>query len=341
MIPRYRSKFKLKYIFKAFNFGCYSLPLNYLTFTSASKGLTFILKNLPDKIKRVGIPLYTCKSVHDAVLSSGLEVVYIDFVYQKNGYLINFDQLDKVDIFIPTHYFGVRYDISEINRKFPNLLIIEDCSHCNVCEHRQNFINIIASIYSFNIHKKHFLFGGGLVIVYDSRYINYYNSLLKDTNYQWLLRSVPVILKDLFFMKYLYTFMYKLVSFRRKESKLVVNPFGSIFRASSTFNSLLTYILFCEENVEKKFNEEFLEKFSDNISNLNVKMLYFPVFIEESQRDKVLDDFLKRNIEVFVLWNKFLSVAPIYVENFSKDDFPLTINMFKDVLFIPEGYVLK
>lgn len=82
------------------------------------------------KNSRVGVMAYNCHTVMNSVWQCGFVPVFVDVT---NGLKIDQNHLahlaDSLDALIVTHLFGIVSDVREIRRKYPHLIIIEDCAH--------------------------------------------------------------------------------------------------------------------------------------------------------------------------------------------------------------------
>ena len=100
--------------------GGYSVAVS-----SGSSALFMALYGLNAKGKKVGVPVYTCSSLRNAVDLIGGEIVYIDNA--PNSVNIDIDSVNEIkpDIVIIPHTYGIPVDISRIDE---DILVIEDCA---------------------------------------------------------------------------------------------------------------------------------------------------------------------------------------------------------------------
>ncbi len=83
---------------------------------------------------RVGMMVYNCDTVMNAIASAGHDVVFVDVTRELT---IDMEHLaaraQDMQVLIVTHLFGIVNDIAAIRARFPHLIIIEDCAHAMGC----------------------------------------------------------------------------------------------------------------------------------------------------------------------------------------------------------------
>jgi perosamine synthetase len=120
---------------------------------------------------RIGVPLYCCMAVFQAIAASGHVPVFLDV--DLNDYAIDRDFLlkhrNKIDALVVVHTFGYPADISQIRECLAgrNLPVVEDCAHSLFSEHKTGLTGTLtdASFFSFAPHKPAPVGGGGLLVI--------------------------------------------------------------------------------------------------------------------------------------------------------------------------------
>ena len=79
----------------------------------------------------VGMMVYNCNTVMNAIWQAGCTPVFVDVT---DGMTIDMDDLaqkrEHMQVLIVTHLFGIVNDVKEIKKRYPDLIVIEDCAHC-------------------------------------------------------------------------------------------------------------------------------------------------------------------------------------------------------------------
>ncbi len=101
----------------------------------ARSGIVLALQalQLPPHSK-VGMMIYNCDTVMNAITSAGHDVVFVDVTPQLTMDLEHLAaRANDMQVLIVTHLFGIVNNIAAIREKFPHLIIIEDCAHAMGC----------------------------------------------------------------------------------------------------------------------------------------------------------------------------------------------------------------
>ena len=122
---------------------------------------------------KVGMMVYNCHTVMNAIAQSGCEPVFIDV--DDNLRIDTVDLAKKSDglrALIVTHLFGIENDISDLRKHYPDLVIIEDCAHAFGKEIVGDF-----GVYSIGQGKLPSLGDGGILVVNNDKYLHPVESL--------------------------------------------------------------------------------------------------------------------------------------------------------------------
>lgn len=140
---------------------------NEFLLNHARSGLLLALQSLElPKGSKVGVMVYNCHTVMNAVAQAGHEPIFIDI---DDGMRLNFNDLRKKAVgmkaLIVTHLFGIENDIGAVRSEFPQLIVVEDCAHAFGKEIVGDF-----GVYSIGQGKLPSLGDGGILTVNNSQY---------------------------------------------------------------------------------------------------------------------------------------------------------------------------
>lgn len=110
----------------------YTLPKGEYWLNHCRSGIQLALQALELKPQTgVGMMVYNCHTVMNAIRQAGCKPVFVDIT---EGMTIDMEDLarkrEQMQVLIVTHLFGIINDVKEIKRRYPDLIIIEDCAHC-------------------------------------------------------------------------------------------------------------------------------------------------------------------------------------------------------------------
>ncbi|MGB9940445.1 DegT/DnrJ/EryC1/StrS family aminotransferase [Methanosarcina sp.] len=129
--------------------------------------LYVILKslNLPPKSK-IGVPLYCCTVVFDAIINAGHTPRFIDI---NDNYTMDPEDLknkvDELSALVVIHTFGRPAEMDKIKKIAGKLPLIEDCSHSLLSEYKGKITGTIGDMAIFSLAKYLSAGGGGLLVV--------------------------------------------------------------------------------------------------------------------------------------------------------------------------------
>ncbi len=141
---------------------------NEFLLNHARVGILLALQSLHlPKGSKVGVMVYNCHTVMNAVAQAGCEVVFVDI---DDNLKLDLDDLQRksaqMEALIVTHLFGIINDIEAIRHICPQTIIIEDCAHAYDKAIEGDF-----GVYSIGQGKLPSLGDGGLLIVNDGKHI--------------------------------------------------------------------------------------------------------------------------------------------------------------------------
>lgn len=169
MIPRLQIEFPLRYQ-KEFWFGKpYSPAENEFLLNHARCGILLALKaaGLPENAG-VGVMVYNCHTVANAVEQAGLRPVFIDVT---DDLKLDFEDFKRkandMSAIVVTHLFGKINDVEAIRKAYPGMLIIEDCAHA----YGLNSFHGDFAVFSIGQGKHPSIGDGGILKVLNDKYL--------------------------------------------------------------------------------------------------------------------------------------------------------------------------
>ena len=179
---------------------------NFFFTDTGRTSLYIILKalNLP-KSSKIGVPLYSCTVVFDAIIKAGHIPFFIDI--GLDNYTPDLtdlaEKIDNLSAIIVIHTFGRLAEMDRIKEIAGDVPVIEDCAHSILSEYKgkQTGTLSFASFFSF---KKYFSTGeGGMIIINNDEFVE---EVRQEMN---LLNSYTAIneIKDSF-VTYMYSILY-------------------------------------------------------------------------------------------------------------------------------------
>lgn len=185
MVPRFEPEYSFRDFLLALSTliphnNCESVafeqfPMDCLFLRSGRECLYAILKALKLRGRaRVGVPLYCCPSVFEAIVAAGHVPVFLDV--NLDTYSLDLDYLESskngLDAVVIIHTFGYPTNLAALRtclsaREIP---IIEDCAHALFSEYHGRMLgtHTQASFFSFGLHKPAAVGGGGMAVFNDS-----------------------------------------------------------------------------------------------------------------------------------------------------------------------------
>jgi dTDP-4-amino-4,6-dideoxygalactose transaminase len=121
---------------------------------------------------RVGVPLYCCPSVFEAIAAAGHIPVFLEADLET--YSLDLDFLSrsraKLDALVLVHTFGYPANLQQVRASLgPGVPIIEDCAHALFSQYDGALLgtHTEASFFSFGLHKPAAVGGGGAAVFND------------------------------------------------------------------------------------------------------------------------------------------------------------------------------
>jgi dTDP-4-amino-4,6-dideoxygalactose transaminase len=177
LIPRFNIDYRLKdmvaglgaiFLKKEMDDGVISsiFSTDNVQFANYSRtGICLILQSLKlSPGSKIGVPLYSCTVVFDAIIKAGHVPKFIDI---NENYTIDpndlADKVHEIDALIVIHTFGRPADMDLIKEVASDIPIIEDCAHSIFSEYKDTLTGLIGDYSCFSLPKYLSAGGGGMI----------------------------------------------------------------------------------------------------------------------------------------------------------------------------------
>lgn len=142
---------------------------NEFLLNHARSGLLLALQSLQlPQGSQVGLMVYNCHTVMNAVAQAGYEAAFVDI---DDGLRMDLDDLQRksesMKALVVTHLFGIVNDVKAIRERCPHLIIVEDCAHAFGKPIEGDF-----GVYSIGQGKLPSLGDGGILMVNNAKYVD-------------------------------------------------------------------------------------------------------------------------------------------------------------------------
>ena len=300
--------------------------LFYLNHARTGLRMALTSLNLPQGSK-VGVMVYNCYSVMNAVKLAGLEIEFIDVTDDFCIDIHDFEnKKDKLSALIVTHLFGIPNDIEQLKSLSPNIPIIEDCSHSFLTENGDELTGTAGdmAVFSMGLGKFPSIGPGGYLKVNNDRYLGLINesysnlstpSFLNELNNIGLSLLLSVLHKPVIYNYFTKPVLKEknkrkddAVRYKHSETKILKSCLG-LFISKSTQYSV--YLKIQQKNARQIY--EVLKSNNPTIKiskkyNLNkINCFMFPLLTEN--RQLFIDKMEMRGIELGTHFSKSVEWA--------------------------------
>jgi len=298
----------------------------YLNHARTGLRMALTSLNLPGGSK-VGVMVYNCYSVMNAVKLAGLEIEFIDVTDDFCIDIYDFEnKKDKLSALIVTHLFGIPNDIEQLKSLCPHIPIIEDCSHSFLTENGGELTGCAGdmAVFSMGLGKFPSIGPGGYLKVNNDRYLDVINesytklpapSFLNEINNIGLSLLLSVLHKPVIY-KYFTKPVLKdknkrkddTIRYKHAESKILKSCFGLFISES---NQYPFYLKIQQKNAGQIFTA--LKSYNSTIKiskkyNFNkVNCFMFPLLTEN--RQLFIDKMEMNGIELGIHFSKSVEWA--------------------------------
>lgn len=334
---------------------------SYIEFTNSGRtSLYMILRalNLPDN-SNIGVPLYCCPSVFDAIIKAGHKPLFIDI--DPKNYTISpkdlIKKIDEIEAVIVVHTFGRPADLEIIQKVAGKKPVIEDCAHALLSRYKGKLAGTIADVgfFSFRTGKYISAGEGGMIITKNkelaARMSSEIERLPKPSESDEIIHSTVTCARSILYHRPWFGLL-SLPIGERIEGKIdLMNKYT--FKMAQIRKTDLQIILkkmrdFNEKvEMQRKKSEYLIHQLNDFFLQLPIEAPYtycnyylFPIlFTNKSHRDQVCEKLRKNGVDTAKLFSKTPAIAAQYYEY--KGDCPNTEEVADKILVVPNSYALK
>jgi len=300
--------------------------LFYLNHARTGLRMALTSLNLPQGSK-VGVMVYNCYSVMNAVKLAGLEIEFIDVTDDFCIDIHDFEnKKDKLSALIVTHLFGIPNDIEQLKSLSPNIPIIEDCSHSFLTENGDELTGTAGdmAVFSMGLGKFPSIGPGGYLKVNNDRYLGLINesysnlstpSFLNELNNIGLSLLLSVLHKPVIYNYFTKPVLKEknkrkddAVRYKHSETKILKSCLGLFISKSTQYSVYL--------KIQQKNASQIYEALKSNNSTMKISKKYilnkincfmFPLLTEN--RQLFIDKMEMRGIELGTHFSKSVEWA--------------------------------
>ncbi|WP_080942089.1 DegT/DnrJ/EryC1/StrS family aminotransferase [Methanosarcina mazei] len=316
--------------------------------------LYVILKSLhlPPKSK-IGVPLYCCTVVFDAIINAGHIPRFIDI---NNNYTMDPEDLkskiEDLSAVVVIHTFGRPADMDSIKKIAGRTPIIEDCSHSLLSEYKGKITGTIGDMAIFSLAKYLSAGGGGLLIVNNNSFTENIQEEMKNLQEPSALDEIQYIttayMRSFFYHKpWFGLFGLPIGLMLENKVDLMTKKSSRMTAGYKTYTDISSKKLSSFKNkveMQRKNSFFLLDKLKDSslILPREEKSTYcnyylFPLIVKN--RDKTCEHLRKNGVDTTKLFSQTPEVAKAIYDY--KGDCPRTEEISKSIITIPNHYVLK
>lgn len=369
LIPRFNLDYRfedfyyaLKSIFSRKNFDLKPLKLifgerNFFFTNYGRSSLYVILRalNLP-KGSKVGVPLYSCTVVFDAIINAGYIPSFIDI--DLDNYTMNTgdlaEKIDDLEAVVVIHTFGRPADMDKIKEVAGDKPIIEDCAHSLLSKYRGKLTGTIGDASFFSLSKYISAGEGGMIIVNNSSIDGFQKEidLLKEPSvFNEFKHSFIVYAKSFFYHKPWFGLFALPIGLSIEDKVDIMNKRGFEVAGirKSDLGILLKKLATFKRKVELQRKNSFF--LMEELKDTSLKLPYerkdtycnyylFPIrFENREERDSTSDFLMDKGVDT----SKLYSETPLKAKKCYryKGDCPNTEKLADTILTIPNYYSLK
>lgn len=362
LIPRFNYTLPFHYYFKLWKkknlanvFDNIEINSKVYYFNQARVGLRVLLSSITDRKINIGVQLYTCHTVFQAIHNSGNNIIFIDLTDEFKLDLLDLkSKIDKIDVLIVTHTFGYPDNMDEIRKITNNKIIIEDCSHSFLSKYKSQYTGTIgdAAIFSTGLAKFPPIGAGGFCLVNNMNVFPYlekeYSIILKPLKLEYLKSFIKAVISSILLKPPIFgLFVFKLI--KKLDQKLDV---GNKFSFTETKGYKWVKVEF-DNNLNFFFKELYKQEQNFNFLSSKISIKYFDIKISEvytpnfyifpllmENRDELYIKLMKNNIQTGKHFHKCLDWASEF--GYNKGNCPNVEKLVDRVLTVPiHRYVKK
>lgn len=331
-----------------------------IEFTNSGRtSLYVILKalNLPAG-SSVGVPLYCCPSVFDAIIQAGHKPLFLEI--SPDNYTLSPEHLegkiDEIKAVIAIHTFGRPADLDKIQKIAGEKPVIEDCAHALLSRYKGKLAGTIATagFFSFRTGKYISAGEGGMVTTKDSELAENIKKeiekLPEPSDTDEIKHTIKTCARSTLYHRPWFGLVSLPLGSRIEDKVDLMNKYS--FKTAKIRNTDLRVVTKKLQNFQKNVeqqrkNSQYLIenlKATDLKLPLETKNTYcnyylFPVQVnKESERDRICESLRTKGIDTTKLFSKTPEIARL---NYGyKGNCPDTEKIANRILTIPNHYTL-
>ena len=285
-------------------------------FNHARTGLRIGLSSLNLPVgSKVGVMVYNCYSVMNAVKLAGLEIEFIDVTDNFCLDLVDFkNKKDHLSAIIVTHLFGIPTNIEQLKSISPSIAIIEDCAHSFLSESKGKLTGSMGdmAIFSMGLGKFPSIGSGGYLKVNNERYSAKINEIYSDLPVPSMLSELKNIglslILNFLHQPIVYNYFTRPIlkqknielkddiRYTHKESKILKSSLGLYISKYDKYSLYLKTQQNYAGKIFKIIKSTYPKAYISTGFNINeINCFMFPLLIEN--REQFIDQFAKNGIE--------------------------------------------
>lgn len=305
----------------------------------------------------VGVPLYCCSSVFDAIIQAGHKPIFLDI--DPDNYTVSPEDIEKkieeIEAVIAIHTFGRVADLDKIQKVAGEKPVIEDCAHALLSRYKGKLAGTIATagFFSFRTGKYISAGEGGMVTTKDPELAENIKKeiekLPEPSGTDEIKHTIKTCARSTLYHRPWFGLISLPLGSRIEDKVDLMNKYS--FKATKIRNVDLQVVIkelySFQERVEqqRKNSQCLIEKLkvTDLKLPLETKGTYcnyylFPLQVNESKRDKICESLRTKGIDTTKLFSKTPEIARL---NYGyKGNCPYTEKIANRILTIPNHYTL-
>jgi len=312
--------------------------------------------NLP-KGSKVGVPLYSCTIVFDAIINAGLVPCFIDI--DIDDYTMDLIDLEEkiadLEAVVVIHTFGRPADMDKIKKIAGDKPVIEDCAHSLLSEYKGRKTGTLGNASSFSLAKYISVGGGGMIIVNNNgladKLLGEVDILKKPSALNNVRHSFVVYARSFFYHKPWFGLFALPIGLliEDKVDLMTKRSFEVTGINKNDLDLMLKKLISFKSKVELQRKHSFF--LIEQLKDCSVTLPYerkdsycnyylFPIrFWDKGKRDSASDSLRDKSIDTSKLYSETPSKAKQFYGYMG--DCPNTENLADTILVIPNYYSLK
>lgn len=336
-------------------------PNACISYTNSGRtSLYIILKalQLPEH-SNIGVPLYTCPSVFDAILHAGHTPVFLDI--DPDNYTLSpehlAEKIDALDAVVAVHTFGRPAHMDEILKIAGDKPLIEDCAHALLSRYKGRLCGTIATAGFFSFRSGKYISAGegGVIVTKDSQLATKIEEIIEQLPQPTLINEIKHTLATYARSTLYHKPWFGLISLplgSKLEDRVdLMNKytFNTTRIRKTDLHTITNKIKNFKEKVEmQRENSQYL---IEQLSNCDLKLpleapdtycnyYLFPIQLQnKNQRDRLSEKLRAQGVDTAKLFSNTPQIAKQHYRY--KGDCPNTEQVAEKILTIPNHYTLK